>query len=140
MTGWPRTAAVRHNLTVRSKGKTLWNVNRHYVRCENGQAACAGLLYGGIAMKIEYALSLCGPKSASSMFTCREAPPPSVYRAQDGGGPVSRARSGSTASRGSRDGYSEILLALGVVQSHEALGLSLILPSTTKMPQKSARR
>ncbi|MCL2897923.1 antitermination protein [Brenneria tiliae] len=83
-------------------------------------------------MKIEYALSLCGPKSASSMFTCREAPPPSVYRAQDGSRPVSRARSGSTASRGARDGYSEILLALGVVQSHEALGLSLIFAKYNK--------
>ncbi|MBJ7222332.1 MULTISPECIES: antitermination protein [unclassified Brenneria] len=87
-------------------------------------------------MKIEHALSLCGPKSASSMFTCREASPTYVYRPQSGNRPISQARKGSVSSAGARDSYSDILLALGVVQSREALGLSLIFAKYNKDPDE----
>ncbi|MEE3662223.1 antitermination protein [Brenneria sp. g21c3] len=83
-------------------------------------------------MKIEHALSLCGPKSASLMFTCRDAAPSYVYRQPGSNRPVSQAKKGSGSSRGARDSYSDILLALGVVQSREALGLSLILAKYNK--------
>ncbi|MFE8116907.1 antitermination protein Q [Brenneria goodwinii] len=90
-------------------------------------------------MKIEHALSLCGPKSASSMFACRDVSPSYVYRPQSSNRPSGQVKKGSTSARGSRDSYGEILLALGVVQSHEALGLSLILTKHTKDPDERSK-
>lgn len=87
-------------------------------------------------MKIEHALSLCGPKSASRMFTCRDAAPSYAFRQQSGNRPISQAKKSGTSSRGARDTYSEILLALGVVQSREALGLSLIMAKYNKDPDE----
>ncbi|MCG8709846.1 antitermination protein [Brenneria sp. 4F2] len=87
-------------------------------------------------MKIEHALSLCGPKSASLMFTCQDASPSYTYRPQNGNRPISQAKKGSASSSGSRDSYSDVLLALGVVQSREALGLSLILSKYNKDPDE----
>ncbi|MEC5320469.1 antitermination protein [Brenneria populi subsp. brevivirga] len=90
-------------------------------------------------MKIEHALSLCGPKSASLMFTCRDASPTYVYRPQSSGKPVSRAKTSGVTSQGARDGYGDVLLALGVVQAREALGLSLILAKYNKDPDEKNR-
>lgn len=86
-------------------------------------------------MNIEHALSLCGPKSASAMFTCREAMPSYGYRPSGGDRPVSRAA--PTPAAKNRD--SDILLALGMVQAREALGLSLILARYDKDPKERNR-
>lgn len=90
-------------------------------------------------MKIEHALSLCGPRSASSIFACRDVSPSYVYRPQSSNRPSGQAKKGGASPRGSRDGYSDILLALGVVQSHEALGLSLILTKYNKDPDEKSK-
>nr|WP_113866909.1 antitermination protein [Brenneria salicis]NMN92957.1 Excinuclease ATPase subunit [Brenneria salicis ATCC 15712 = DSM 30166]RBP61930.1 antitermination protein [Brenneria salicis ATCC 15712 = DSM 30166]RLM31261.1 hypothetical protein BHG07_06205 [Brenneria salicis ATCC 15712 = DSM 30166] len=87
-------------------------------------------------MNIEHALSLCGPKSASAMFTCRESMPSYGYRTRDDRRPVIQARRESAPSSAAKSRYNDILLALGVVQSREALGLSLILARYDKDPKE----
>ncbi|MFC3394241.1 antitermination protein [Brenneria rubrifaciens] len=87
-------------------------------------------------MDIEYALSLCGPKSASAAFTCREAVPTYGYRQSDDRKPVSQARREGAPTAAAKNRHSDILLALGVVQSREGLGLSLILARYDKDPKE----
>ncbi|WP_052012637.1 antitermination protein [Pectobacterium betavasculorum] len=77
-------------------------------------------------MNIEHALSLCGPKSASFVFTCHDAAPAYHQPQRSGGQALIRTRSRKSGTA-ARLHHGDILIALGVVQSREALGLSLIM-------------